>query len=58
MGYYNQALTDYVGKICDVERELYTTQRLIANLDLPDAAAWTPKGSRSSRTDRRRKSVR
>lgn len=33
MGYYNQALTDYVGKICDVERELYTTQRLIANLD-------------------------
>lgn len=33
MGYYNQALTDYVGKICDVERELYTTQRLIADLD-------------------------
>ena len=33
MGYYNQALTDYIGKICDVERELYTTQRLIADLN-------------------------
>jgi len=33
MEYYNQNLIDYVGKICDVERELYTTQRLIGDLE-------------------------
>jgi len=43
MGYYNQALIDYVGKICDVERELYTTKRLIADLDYQMRQLGHPK---------------
>lgn len=43
MGYYNQALIDYVGKICDVERERYTTKRLIADLDYQIRQLGHPK---------------
>ncbi len=33
MGYYNPELTAYVKKICEVEREVYTVQSLISDLN-------------------------